>query len=382
MDGRCSSSQLLTRREVLAAPAALAFPHLYSPEPEQRSRLALPGPFRGRVVEVKHPGSVKDGKPQAGPVRSMVSAGIIRLTGAATEAAAWKRFFQPGDVVGIKVCPVGKPASVSQPETIAEVIRGLNLAGIPDKDIVVFNRYQEELEGWGLERALRPGIRTAAAAPKYDDLQTALDGYDPALYVEFPRVMPGQDRTLAINRRSHLCEIVSRQVTKVVNVCTLKDHASAGITMALKNMSHGFVNNVCRTHPAADQNWCDTFIPGVVAMPAIRRKVVLHVGDGLIGTYDGGPGTWNPHFRTWEYGALFFATDPVAMDRIGWRIIDAKRKAAGLPLLAQTGRKATNPGHEGFDRRQPEHVLLASKMGLGESDLAKIDHRLIRLSGS
>ena len=52
-------------------------------------------------------------------------------------------------------------------------------------------------------------------------------------------------------------------------------------------------------------------------MPALRRKVVLQIGDGLIGTYDGGPGTWNPHFRTWEYRALFFATEPVAPARVG-----------------------------------------------------------------
>jgi hypothetical protein len=145
-------------------------------------------------------------------------------------------------------------------------------------------------------------------------------------------------------------------------------------------MSHGFVNNVCRTHIDAGSNWCGTFIPAIVAMPRIRKKVVLHIGDGLIGTYDGGPGSWNPHFKTWEYRSLLFATDPVAMDRIGWEILDKKRVEAGLPKLAETGIKATNPGFEQFDHRQPEHVLLAAQAGLGEANLAKIAHTQIKLT--
>ena len=56
-------------------------------------------------------------------------------------------------------------------------------------------------------------------------------------------------------------------------------------------------------------------------------------------------------------------------DMIGWRILDKKRVENKLPLLAETGRKLRNPGHEGFDRRQPQHILLAAKAGLGASGL-------------
>ena len=38
-----------------------------------------------------------------------------------------------------------------------------------------------------------------------------------------------------------------------------------------------------------------------------------------------------------------------------------------------------NPGGEAFDYRQPEHILIAAKMGLGEADLKKIDHRHFEL---
>jgi hypothetical protein len=330
-------------------------------------------------VEVSHPGSVVEGKIRREAVRQMMAQGLCELTGEREEKAAWRRFVGPGDVVGVKGCPVGRPASMSQLETLMEVFRGLQLAGVRPQDIVMVERYEEELLEAGYDKILPPKATIGFGAKRYDDRQTDLEGYDPNVFAEFPKVVPGVNASVAANRRSHLSLVVSKRVTKIINVCALKDHSSSGITMALKNMSHGFVNNVCRTHTGPQNNWCDTFIPTIVALPQIREKVVLHIGDGLVGTYDGGPGAWNPHFRTWPYRALFFATDPVAMDRVGWEILDKKRVAMGLPRLAEAGVTRKNPGHESFDR-QPEHVLLAAKMGLGEGNLQKIAHRRIRLS--
>jgi len=292
---------------------------------------------------------------------------------------AWKQFFAPGDRVAVKVCPVGKPRAISQPETLLEVVRGLNLAGVPNRNIILFDRYRQDMLQGGFVKLLPPGVRWGFGSAEFDQVQTGLEGYDPETWVEMPRVMTGQDPKNPAARRSSLCNIVSKQADKVINVCCLKDHASAGITMALKNISHGFVNNVIRSHASASVNWCDTFIPTVVGMPKIREKVVLHIGDGLIGTYDGGPGRWAKHFRTWEYRSLFLSTDPVAMDRVGWAILDRKRAEMRLPPLAETGLKLKNPGYERFDVRQPQHVLIAGEKGLGEADLARIEHRKVKV---
>ena len=359
-----------TRRELLAAGAGFLLPQ----EGPQPRAMGIPGAFRGKVVEVAHAGSVEKGKVDSSAVQSMLTRGLMELTGAKEEALAWRRFVKPGEVVGIKVSPVGRPLAISQPETIREIVNGLNRAGVPNRDIIVFNRYEDEYRESGIGKLLPAGVREAFAAPGYDDLQVRTEGYDTDTFVEFPRVMTGVDSANPVNRRSHLCTVVSAVVDKVINVSSLKDHASAGVTMALKNLSHGLVNNVCRTHPSAELNWCDTFIPGIVSLPRIREKVVLNICDGLIGCYDGGPGIWNRHFRTWEYRAMFFSTDPVAMDRVGWEILDRRRAEANLPPLAETGKKLRNPGDESFDERQPQHVLLAGKMGLGEAEMGRIAH--------
>jgi uncharacterized protein (DUF362 family) len=154
----------------------------------------------------------------------------------------------------------------------------------------------------------------------------------------------------------------------------LKDHQSAGVTLALKNLSHGLVNNVYRSHSSSTLNACGAFIPAVVSLPVIREKTVLHIMDGIKGLYHGGPGVENPQF-VWEHKALYFATDPVALDRIGWKAIDQKRLQQGMATIAE----AKPDQYSTFLRRQPEHVEIAGALGLGEWDENKIEIKRFEL---
>ncbi len=52
------------------------------------------------------------------------------LTGATDAVEAWKHFFEPGDVVGIKVVPNGQPEAHSSFEIVLEVIEKLKAAGV------------------------------------------------------------------------------------------------------------------------------------------------------------------------------------------------------------------------------------------------------------
>src|SRR5262249_36677861 len=102
-----------TRRTWLStvATAALSFPKLASAAElvlkPNRTRLGMPGLHPGRVVAVSHPASIVDGKFRRTAIYEMIEEGMIELTGAADAPEAWRQFFEPGDVVGIKVTPVG-----------------------------------------------------------------------------------------------------------------------------------------------------------------------------------------------------------------------------------------------------------------------------------
>src|SRR3984893_3408017 len=337
------------------------------------SKLAMPGPFRGRVVAVEHPGSIIDGHYQAEPVKQMMRKGMSDLTGAGW-VDAWRLFVQPGDVVGIKVNPVGAPHVVSAPEVVREIIAGLNAAGIKNKDIVVYDRYRAQFFKVGFDKWLPEGVRTSSAAEDYEDVQQGIEGYDPDHYMDMALTLPGYDIHNLTARRSYAARFITREVNKLINLPVLKDHQSAGVTLALKNMSHGLVNNVCRSHNTVTANACGSFIPAVVAMPVIRNKAVLHILDGIKGLYHGGPGA-KPQF-VWEHHTMYFATDPVALDRMTWKAIDEQRLAVGMKRIADDKPDQFST----FLNRQPEHIEIAGALGLGEWDEKKIELRRINLS--
>ena len=218
--------------------------------------------------------------------------------------------------------------------------------------MIVFDRFRNEFVAAGFADYLPDGVRWDGLTREVQDSQLDISGYDRDEYVELDLIHPNFDHRDDRTRRSHLGLIVSREVNKIVSLPVLKDHGSAGITLALKNMSHGFVNNVSRSHGGPHYNVCNQFIPEVISHPIIRRKVVLHIGDGIKGVFQGGPFGRAQNARwTWEQNSLFFTTDPVAVDHIAWDLIDAQRATKGLAPVGASGllgvQDPENP--EGFD---------------------------------
>ena len=100
----------------------------------------MPGPYPGHVVSVKSDKSVDTvtGRANDEVVREMMARGMRTLTGAGTTPDAWRRFFEPSDVVGIKVNCGGYPFCVSAYEIVAEVVRQLTGIGVPVSQIYVY----------------------------------------------------------------------------------------------------------------------------------------------------------------------------------------------------------------------------------------------------
>jgi hypothetical protein len=428
----------------------------------ERPELGMPGRYPGRVVRVHNPAAVRPNY-TADPaiVRTMIDRGLVTLVDGDQKdpQSAWKRFFEPGDVVGIKVNPVGrapKPGEtgrvtnaigcISNREIVIACVEGLKSAGLRPQDIIVFERYADEFENAGYLALMseRPmaGVRWMASSVSYTDTQLDLEGfdrgrdacspeiashiagYDPDVFAHMGFCAPQHDPKDDRRFRSHLSVIVTRMVNKIITIPCLKDHRSAGVTLALKNLSHGMYNNVARSHVSGvaygvlgettvlGPNQCNTFIPHAVSNLPLRQKATLHILDGLIGVYEGGPGCWNRTWGTWNYNSLLFATDPVAMDHVGWDIIDRKRAEMGWAPVARMGLLSQTPASnvaselsgfagrsplgaaalavsaqnlregrasESFDLRTPQHVILAGDLGLGVFDPERIDLRTVLL---
>ena len=341
------------------------------------NKLAAPGPYPGQVIEARNPAMCRTGIRDAGAIKATLEKGMKELTGATDPVEAWKHFFEPGDVVGIKVVPNGQPEAHSSFEIVLEVIEKLRAAGVKTGDIFVYDRFRNEFVTAGYPKILPDGIRWGGLDP--DSNQFTLDfpdfrddpiaGFDHDAFVWMDLVPYGDDPKDDRKYRSHLGKLVTKTLNKIVAIPVLKDHGSAGVTGALKNMSHGTVNNVARSHSNSFANVCNQFIPQVITHPVIRQKFVLHIMDGIRGVYQGGPFSRENGKWTWENNAILFATDPVALDHIEWDLIDAQRAKKNLPPVAASGNKAMDPlKTEGFDVRQPQHIALAGALGMGYFD--------------
>lgn len=336
--------------------------------------LGMPGPYPGRVIAIEDTSCLASGVYQPDSIRKMVDRGMKELTGAPTGQDAWRSLFNSNDVVGIKVSPVGGPTLCSDASVLHAICDGLNQAGVPDTRIVVFNRYREEAMECGMDKWLRPGMRFTAPSPAYNESQLDIDGYDPNHFMEMALVKEGDDPADPRSRRSYVSKVVTTEVNKIINLPVLKHHQSAGVTITLKNMSHGFVNNVNRSHSTPTLNACGMFIPSVVSLPIIRQKVVLHIVDAVKASYHGGPGA-KPQF-IWEPKTMYFGTDPVALDKTGLKVIDAKRQEVGMATVALS--KPDSASH--YLNCQVEHIEIAGALGLGEFNDSKIHVSQIRLA--
>jgi hypothetical protein len=332
----------------------------------------MPGPWPGRVVSVRsrrcldEAGVVVD----AEVVREMMDRGMRSLTGEATTLGAWRRFFEPQDVVGIKVNAGGVPHVVSNPAIVAETCRQLMAVGIPATSLVVFERFQNQIDGIGYPAHLPEGVQVFAAEAGNRRMDNR--AYDPATYVEVDFF--GEEDT-----RSNMMRLVTQRLTKIVNIPNMKDHGAVGATGCLKNVAYGCFSNVARSH-SRGQTHTRTAVGAFASVEPLRSRCVLQIMDGIHAVWHGGP-----FARTTRYvfhpRRILFGTDPVAIDRLLLDVIDDKRKAEGAISIWDRSPKYlkfNDAGSRDSDPnvniliREPGHVEYAASLGLGIADLAKI----------
>jgi uncharacterized protein (DUF362 family) len=336
----------------------------------KRSPLAMPGLFPGRVIEVSNPNAISRNRVSQPVVREMLTQAMGELTGEKSAESAWAKFVEPKDVVGIKINPSGAPACCSSPELIREIIRAIQSVGVPAGNIVVYDRYAYEMDIGSYQALLPAGVRIVGIQEAF----SSGAGYEPTIYCSANFF--GEWET-----RSYMASIVANDLTKIINVPTMKDHSAAGVTGALKNLAYGTFNNVARTH-RPPYSFTNPLIGLMCTVEPLRSKAVLHIMDGMRQVWHGGPLTQVQEFID-QPGILMAATDPVAMDSIELEAIEAKRLARGVPSLWQHDPGSITSDNDVFFHdasknlffREPGHVAAAGKLGLGIADLKQIDHR-------
>jgi hypothetical protein len=285
---------------------------------------------RGHIIQITDERMTKDNRPVRAVAEKMLTRGLIELTGMKKPEEAWASLFSPKDLVGIKINCLGKPCMSTTPEVVEAIIQGLRSAGIPDSRMVVFDLFGSHM------LMSRFKLQTNEKGVRY--VHNKQWGYEeewrshPSGKVKFTQILLKAD--------------------KIISVPVIKDHANSGVTCALKNMAFGTIINPSAHH----RDHCDPGIANIYNLNPIKDKVALIVCDAAFMQFDGGP-QCKPAARL-PLNSLFLTYDPVAMDKIAWEELDARRKE-----------KRLEPLHK---RRNPVHIATAAGLGLGTDDRAKI----------
>ncbi len=326
----------------------------------------MPGLYPGRVVSAHSPRCIDEqtAQPDAAVVREMLAKSMTTLTGAAKPEDAWRMFFTPSDVVGIKVNCSGAPRVCSNPVVVADIVRNLVATGVRPTNIYIYERFVDQLNSVGYDKYVPEGVHVLAIEVP----RRSIRNYDPRTYVEVDFF--GEDDT-----RSNLVRLVSETFTKIINVPNMKDHGAAGVTGCLKNIAYGDFSNVARSHRNEKTNTL-TFIGTLASVEPLRSKTVLQVMDGLKGVWHGGPFVRDPKFVFFPK-QIFVGTDPVAIDRQLLDVIDGERKKHDAvsvwnrDMSHVNGNAPLDPNFNAFIR-EPGHIEYAAKLGLGIYDQKSI----------
>jgi len=287
-----------------------------------------------QVVSARDENALRDGQVNRVVVRRLVAESVKRLTGASSEADAWRALFSPEDTVGIKVNCLAGPMMCTRPEVVDAVVEGLTGAGgIPAKQIIIWDRFNRELEKCGYT------IRTSGSGPLCFGTDSRGAGYEP---------QPLMHGSIG----SCFSTILTRRSTALLNMPVLKDHDLAGVTIGMKNF-YGTIHNPNKYH----DNNCDPYIADLSASPPIRSRLRLVVCDALAPQCHAGP-AYREQF-VWQRGGILVARDPVALDAVGARIIEEQRRAKGMPSLDE-------------QKRPPRYIQSAEALEIGWARKDKI----------
>jgi len=412
---------MTTRREFIRDSARIAGGVLIAGRAGGWAKAAVPE-AKSRVVSAAAEDMLVEGSYNPEAVHRAFAAGLTELTGEKTLANAWASLVSPADVVGIKINCIGAPRISSSLASIKETISGLKGAGVKENNIIVWDRSDRELARTGLAvNKGTEGYRVMGCSTVSEAVLPWVPGFDRAQYIsledgtlkkyrrliergftaegsyreifnsvtwlwtliqqgnekakkynaEIRRLYSAYDDREGIKKiaeevahefdgveienedRSCFADIVTNGITKLVNIAVLKHNEDSGVTWATKNIALGVTTNKVRFHI----DYCAKAIPEILAHPCLRDKMILHIGEAAKISVVSVAGA-----QIATDNRIFFSRDPVAMDRIGLDILEARREERRLESV----------------RAISTHVAACARRGLGTDDLSRIDLRALR----
>ncbi len=308
---------------------------------------------RSRVVEVMHQGAVMEKRRiDESIVRDMLRGGMEEFTGSKNP---WAGFFNKNDRIGLKINTLGRPLLYTHHELINSVTSELIEFGIKENNIIIWDYPERHMSTADFilntsEKGIKCYGSFIAGTSPFDDTAR----FDPDVLFESEN--DTAERRHENRNYSMISSILTRDCDKIINMPILKHHSITGVTLCLKNIGYGVTNNNTRFH---DNPYIGNFIADVNSMPEVRNKIVLNIVDGLEACYENGPVPLDT-FHLFTPKKIWISTDPVALDTIGYDIVNNERKRRKFHSLEKGGYAI-------------DHIPVAARKGLGTDDLSMVD---------
>jgi uncharacterized protein (DUF362 family) len=322
------------------SPVQAAAAPLVAARPEGFVPLSVPGRIvkvaaKGDFASIMQPNQLWP-KPEV--ARRLLEQAMMDFTGAPNLVEALKKFIHKDDVVAIKPNGIAGQKGATMAvnfELILPVVEALLAMGVPAERITVYEQYPSYLAGTRVgvgKNKLPKGVKSGT----HNNLAHSM-------------------REISVFKgiKTKYCTYFT-DATAVIDMTQIKDHSICGYTGTMKNITHGNINNPHEHH----EHQASPQIAMLYNHPVVTSRVRLHITDAFKITYDKGPLDKDPNTRI-PHGAVYVATDAVAMDTFGTKVIEDERKARGLKSLKEA-------------KREPRYIRTAGELGLGVHDLNQI----------
>lgn len=292
-----------------------------------------------RVVAARGENLLDAFVPDERGVEQVFNRGLLALSGKTNVAAAWRSLVQTNDTVGIKVFSVPGPLSGTRPAVVAAMVRGLLAAGLPPRQIVIWDKHADDLQVAGFFRMGKQfGVRVAGAVDSGYDENTFYLPDAPVIGTLVWSDLEFGKKGDGLGKKSYVSRLVSKQLTKIISVAPLINENDAGLCGHLFSLTLGSVDNTRRFE--GDPDRLAVALPEIYALPVVGDRVVLHVTDALINQYQGGPASYLQYAT--EPGELWFSHDPVALDTLALKELIRARRIFNAPTVPVNCQLFTN----------------------------------------
>jgi hypothetical protein len=157
-------------------------------------------------------------------------------------------------------------------------------------------------------------------------------------------------------RKSYITKLLTRSVTKIINITPLLNHNLAGVCGNLYSLAMGSVDNTLRFE-ASPERLAQT-VPEIFAKSELSDHVALNITDALICQYQGEQVSML-HYST-ELNQIWLSKDPVALDVLAIQELDHERQERQI-----------QPGNDNPDLYKNASFFL--ELGVGDPSKIRID---------